>query len=89
MDYLGNGHGWPYLLTHTAGFSYGFVGDDVMDRMYIDAELWTSKDLDEFVARLAKLPLRFDPGERYFYVCDMEQGEGLRDQLGVPFLPLD
>lgn len=56
------------LLTHTTGLSYGFdpKGDPV-DQHYADAELWNSKDLDDFAERLGKLPLKFHPGDQWHY----------------------
>lgn len=56
------------LLMHTAGMSYGFDARvDLVDQMYVQADLSSATDLDEFVAKLAKLPLRSQPGERYHY----------------------
>jgi CubicO group peptidase (beta-lactamase class C family) len=56
------------LLMHTAGMSYGFnAQNDLVDQLYLRADLSTAANLDEFVARLAKLPLRSQPGERYHY----------------------
>lgn len=55
------------LLTHTAGFTYGFDPDNPVDQMYVEANLWEAKDLDEFIQRLAGLPLLFDPGEEWQY----------------------
>ena len=56
------------LLTHTAGFSYGFAPmTDVVDARYVQADLWAAKDLDDFAQRVAKLPLKFQPGTRYHY----------------------
>ena len=56
------------LLTHTAGFSYGFSPlTDVIDAQYVQADIWAAKDLDEFVQRIAKLPLQFQPGSKYHY----------------------
>lgn len=54
------------LLTHTAGFSYGFSNSKV-DKEYNKAELWTSKDSDDFIKRVAALPLHYKPGERWHY----------------------
>ena len=54
------------LLTHTAGFSYGFSNSKV-DQEYNKAELWTSKDSDDFIKRVAALPLHYKPGERWHY----------------------
>ena len=56
------------LLTHTAGFTSGYRPDtEVVDGLYRDAELFAGADLDDFVSRLAKLPLSFEPGTRYHY----------------------
>lgn len=55
------------LLSHTAGLSYGFDPNDPVDQAYGTADLWGSIDLDDFAARLAKLPLMFEPGERWHY----------------------
>jgi CubicO group peptidase (beta-lactamase class C family) len=55
------------LLTHTAGFSYGFDPSDEIDQQYQQANLWSSKDLTEFAERLATLPLKYKPGSRWHY----------------------
>ena len=56
-----------HLLTHTAGLSYGFDPSDPVDKLYLQADLWQSKDLDEFAGKLARLPLRHEPGSRWHY----------------------
>ncbi len=56
-----------HLLTHTAGFSYGFDPQNPVDKLYLEADLWAAADLDEFVSKLAQLPLKFEPGERWHY----------------------
>ena len=55
------------LLTHTAGLSYGWHPADPVDTMYRDAKIWESRDLDDFIERLSKIPLRYEPGTRYHY----------------------
>ncbi len=55
------------VLTHTAGLSYGFHPDHPVDQLYGEAQIWNSKDLNEFVEKIAALPLRFEPGTRYHY----------------------
>jgi CubicO group peptidase (beta-lactamase class C family) len=55
------------LLSHTAGFSYGLPGADPVDKRYRDDKLLTSRDLNEFIAKLAKIPLRYEPGSRWHY----------------------
>ena len=54
------------LLTHTAGFSYGFSNSKV-DKEYSKAELWRSKSSDDFIKRVSTLPLHYKPGERWHY----------------------
>lgn len=56
-----------HLLTHTAGFSYGFEPDNPVDLAYRESKLLESRDLDEFVERLAALPLEQEPGVRWHY----------------------
>ena len=56
-----------HLMTHTAGFSYGFNPNDVIDKLYIEAELVKATNLDDFVNRLATLPLRSEPGTKWHY----------------------
>ena len=54
------------LLTHTAGLTYGWTQEPV-DVLYQKAKPFESKDLKEFSASIAALPLRFEPGTRYHY----------------------
>jgi len=57
-----------HLLTHTAGFSYGFQArTDAVDKAYAEAKIWGSRDLTAFAETLAKLPLKFEPGTRWHY----------------------
>jgi CubicO group peptidase (beta-lactamase class C family) len=58
-----------HLLTHTSGLVYDFDGDDALHQLYKRADLWAGKGagLQEFVAKVAKLPLRHHPGEQYTY----------------------
>jgi CubicO group peptidase (beta-lactamase class C family) len=55
-----------HLLTHTAGFIYGF-GKAPIDKVYQQGELWEASSMDDFVARAAKLPLTHEPGTRFAY----------------------
>lgn len=55
------------LLTHTAGFSYGFNPEDPVDQLYRESRWAESRDLDAFIATLARLPLKFQPGNRWHY----------------------
>jgi CubicO group peptidase (beta-lactamase class C family) len=54
-----------HVFSHSAGFSYGF-GASPVDRLYQDAHLFESS-LDDLMAKLVKLPLGYQPGERWQY----------------------
>jgi len=55
------------LLSHTTGLSYGFNPDDTVDKLYNEADLWQSKDLDELAEKLAEIPLKFEAGAQWHY----------------------
>lgn len=58
------------LLRHTSGLTYGFQERNPMDATYRRIKLddfHGSRDLDEFVAALAEIPLQFDPGTVWNY----------------------
>ena len=54
------------LLNHTAGLSYGWTYHPV-DQKYYNAGLYDSKGSDDFISRVSNLPLRFSPGEKFYY----------------------
>ena len=54
------------LLTHTAGFTYGWGGGPV-DKKYGEAKLWESKSSKEFIDKVSSLPLLFEPGTKWHY----------------------
>jgi CubicO group peptidase (beta-lactamase class C family) len=56
------------LMRHTSGLIYGTRGKSLVNAAYIDAQIGNRDfSTEEFVAKLAKLPLRFSPGERWEY----------------------
>lgn len=58
------------LLTHMSGFTYGLQNRNNIDAVYRDNNFDFARDhldSDEFVARLAKLPLEFAPGGGWNY----------------------
>ena len=69
-----------HLLTHTSGIGYGVLDNEEFRKIYQKAgitDAFTVKPvtIGENIERLAKLPLHFNPGEKYTY------SEGL-DVLG-------
>ncbi len=75
------------LFMHTAGLSYGFGNDNAVDIEYQKAQLFQANDLDDFIAKLAKLPLRYQPGERYHYSVSMDILGAVIEKLAD--MPLD
>jgi CubicO group peptidase (beta-lactamase class C family) len=56
------------LMRHTAGFTYGAFSDTPVDHMYRQQKvLDRNMPLQEFVAKLAKIPLVYQPGTRFHY----------------------
>ncbi|MEM7282453.1 MAG: serine hydrolase domain-containing protein [Pseudomonadota bacterium] len=73
------------LFTHTAGLTYGFTPDNPVDLMYREDYPLEAQDLTEFSTKLAKLPLRFEPGTRYHYsVATDLLGAAIERMSGVP-----
>jgi CubicO group peptidase (beta-lactamase class C family) len=73
------------LMTHTAGFSYGFFGNSPVDVMYRDQKVLKSKNLQEMIDKLAKIPLLYQPGKGWTYSVSMDiQGYIVEKLSGQP-----
>src|SRR5512135_1221078 len=55
------------LMTHTAGFAYGLRTGNPIDDAYHDQKVLESKSLQEFIDKVAKIPLLYQPGTRWNY----------------------
>src|SRR5258707_9803936 len=56
------------LMRHSSGLTYGFFGDMLVKKAYLAANLLADDPNNaEFTARLAKLPLAFQPGTTWDY----------------------
>jgi len=56
------------LFRHTSGLTYGFFGTGLVKKAYVDSKLWNDYPSNaELVARLAKLPLAYQPGSTWDY----------------------
>jgi CubicO group peptidase (beta-lactamase class C family) len=75
------------LMSHTAGFSYGFFGDTPVDKLYQQAKLFESHDLQEFIGRVAKIPLLYQPGHGWTYSVSMDIEGYLVEKLSGQSLP--
>jgi CubicO group peptidase (beta-lactamase class C family) len=61
------------LLQHTAGFTYGVFGDTPIDRQYLDADMVSSgQSLQNFIDKLAVIPLLYQPGSRWHYSVSVD-----------------
>ena len=56
------------LMSHTGGFTYGYFSNTPVDKLQRDADLLNvNNTLDEFIKRVAKLPLNAQPGSEWHY----------------------
>lgn len=54
------------LFLHTAGFTYG-SGPEPMREAWSEAQPMAATSTEDFIRRLAQVPLAFDPGTRWVY----------------------
>ncbi len=74
------------LMTHTAGFTYGFFGDTPVDQMYKDQNVLGAQSLQEMIERLARIPLLYQPGSRWVYSVSTDiQGYVIEKLSGQTF----
>ena len=58
------------LMTHMSGLTYGLQNRNNIDAVYRESKLDFAREhltSEEYIARLAQLPLEFHPGERWNY----------------------
>ena len=76
------------LMTHTAGFTYGGLGGATpVDKLYVDARLTQSSSLHEFITKLGKLPLGYQPGTRWIYSYSVDIQGYIVEKLSGRSLP--
>jgi CubicO group peptidase (beta-lactamase class C family) len=75
------------LMSHTAGFTYGFFGDTLVDHMYQDVKPLQAKNLQEFIDRMATLPLLYQPGKGWTYSVSMDIEGYIVEKLSGQSLP--
>ncbi len=74
------------LLSHTAGFSYGFTRSNPVDIAYQEDEIFIVKDLDEFVGKISKIPLLYVPGTQWHYSVAVDLTGAVIERIsGMPF----
>jgi CubicO group peptidase (beta-lactamase class C family) len=75
------------LMSHSGGFTYGFFSGTAVDKLQVDADLLNPNNtLDEFIKRVAKLPLNAQPGSEWHYSISVDiQGYIVQKLSGMPF----
>ena len=75
------------LMSHTAGFTYGYFGNTPVDKMYREVQPLNSANLQEFIDKLAKLPLLYQPGKGWTYSMSMDIEGYIVEKLSGQTLP--
>jgi CubicO group peptidase (beta-lactamase class C family) len=75
------------LMSHSGGFTYGFFSNTAVDKLQLEADLLNPNNtLDEFIKRVAKLPLNSQPGTEWHYSISVDiQGYLVQKLSGMPF----
>ncbi len=74
-------------MSHMAGFTYGFFGSGPVDKMYLAENPLGAPSLHDFITKLAKLPLAYDPGEEWQYSVSVDVQGYLVEKLSGQTLP--
>jgi CubicO group peptidase (beta-lactamase class C family) len=75
------------LMSHTAGFTYGVFGATPVDKMYQESQLLAAPTLKDFIDRVAKLPLLYQPGEGWVYSISVDIQGYLVEKLSGKSFP--
>jgi CubicO group peptidase (beta-lactamase class C family) len=75
------------LMSHSAGFTYGVFGATPVDKMYQEAQLLNAPSLKDFVDRVSKLPLLYQPGEAWVYSVSVDIQGYLVEKLSGKSFP--
>jgi CubicO group peptidase (beta-lactamase class C family) len=75
------------LMSHSAGFTYGLFGATPVDKMYQEAQLLAAPSLKDFIDRVSKLPLLYQPGEAWVYSVSVDIQGYLVEKLSGKSFP--
>jgi len=77
------------LMSHTAGLSYGpgVNGPGPSDELWAQLKPFQSANLDEFIDNIAKIPLRYQPGQGWMYSVSMDVEGYIVERLSGQTLP--
>ena len=74
------------LMSHSAGFSYD-TGDTPVRAMYREKNVMHSANLQEFISKLATIPLNYQPGTEWLYSSSMDVEGYIVEKLSGQTLP--
>lgn len=75
------------LMTHTAGFAYGLVADNPVDKAYAESGLLASPSLDALLKGATALPMAYQPGEHWKYSIAVDIQGAIVERLSGQSLP--
>ncbi|HKF46620.1 MAG TPA: serine hydrolase domain-containing protein [Terracidiphilus sp.] len=75
------------LMSHTAGFTYGFFGNTPVDKAVRDAQVFDVPNTQGMIDRIAKLPLLYQPGQQWVYSLSMDIEGYVVEKLSGQSLP--
>jgi len=75
------------LMSHTAGFTYGFFGNTPVDKMVREANVFAQPNLQGLIDKLATIPLLYQPGEGWTYSLSMDIEGYIVEKLSGQSLP--
>jgi CubicO group peptidase (beta-lactamase class C family) len=75
------------LMTHTAGFTYGFFGSTPVDKLYQADSPFAAPTLQGFIEKLSGLPLLYQPGSQWVYSVAVDVQGHLIEKLSGKSLP--
>ncbi|MDP9007400.1 MAG: beta-lactamase family protein [Pseudomonadota bacterium] len=87
LDKPGHAPTMGELMSHTAGFTYGVFGSTPVDKMYQEAKLFEAPSLQDFIDRVSKLPLVYQPGEGWIYSVSVDIQGYLVEKLSGKSFP--
>ena len=75
------------LMSHSGGFTYGFFSNTPVDKLQREANvLDINSTLEEFIQKVAKVPLNSQPGSEWHYSISVDiQGYIVQKLSGLPF----
>jgi CubicO group peptidase (beta-lactamase class C family) len=75
------------LMSHNAGFTYGLFGNSPVDKMYQADNPLDAPSLQAFIGKMAKLPLLYQPGEKWVYSVSVDIQGYLVEKLSGKTFP--